>query len=71
MIVPKTGDLLRSTRTGDVFFVQMTKGDRILLQSLDGAVQVLTGRAAVDLFYEEIQGRQGRRAPARDVSISD
>ena len=71
MIVPKAGELLRSTRTGDVFFVQVTKGDRVLLQSLDGAIQVLTGKAVVDLFYEEIQDRRGRRAPARNVSISD
>jgi len=67
MIIPKAGELLRSTRTGDVFFVQVTNGDRVLLQSLDGAIQVLTGRSVVDLFYEEIQDRRGCCAPAQKV----
>ena len=42
MRVPGIGALVRSTRTGDIFTVKMTKDDRVLLQSLDGAVTVLS-----------------------------
>lgn len=58
MAVPKIGGLLKSTLTGDVLSVKKTGNGRVLLQSLDGTLQVLTGRAAVDLFYEEMPDRQ-------------
>ena len=69
MRVPGIGSLVRSTRTGDIFTVKMTKDDRVLLQSLDGAVTVLRGRAAVELFYAELRdqrrcGRAAQKIPA-------
>ena len=63
MAVPRIGGLLKSTLTGDVLTVKKTRNGRVLLQSLDGSIQVLTGRAAVDLFYEEISDRRSVAPP--------
>jgi hypothetical protein len=63
MAVPRIGGLLKSTLTGDVLTVKKTGNGRVLLQSLDGTLQVLTGRAAVDLFYEEIPDWQSSTPP--------
>lgn len=54
MIVPRIGELLRSTRTGDIYKVTMTKDERVILQSLDGSSQILTARKALNLFYEAL-----------------
>jgi|MudIll2142460700_1097286.scaffolds.fasta_scaffold626625_2 hypothetical protein len=54
MIVPRIGELLRNTRTGDIYKVEMTKDERVTLQSLDGSSQILTERRALNLFYEAL-----------------
>lgn len=63
MAVPRIGGLVKSALTGDVLTVKRTGNGRVLLQSLDGTLQVLTGRAAVDLFYEEMPDRQNGAPP--------
>lgn len=71
MLAPRTGELLRSMRTGEIFAVKMTKDDRILLQSLDGAIEVLTGRVGLDLFYEEIPEQRRDDSRARNICAAD
>ena len=70
MKATETGRLVRSRRTGDLFTVTTAGQERVILQSLDGAVQVLTGREAIELFYEEIPDRKSgtrslERVPAQ------
>ena len=54
MIAPKVGELLRSRRTGEVFAVEKTRDERVILQSLDGSSQVLTEKRALAMFYEPL-----------------
>jgi hypothetical protein len=54
MIVPRIGELLRSKRTNEIYKVQLTKDERVILQSIDGSSQILTERRALGLFYETL-----------------
>ena len=54
MITPAIGEVLRSSLTGKVYEVRRILDQMVILQSLNGMNQVLTGKENLSLFYEKV-----------------
>jgi hypothetical protein len=54
MITPAIGEILRSSLTGKVYEVRRILDQMVILQSLNGMNQVLTGNENLSLFYEKV-----------------
>ena len=54
MMAPRIGEFLKSRRSGEVYRVERTRDERVILQSLDGSSQVLTEKRALGMFYEAL-----------------
>ena len=48
------GEVLKSLLTGKVFQVKLLTDQMVVLQSLDGETQVLTGKVSLKYFYEKL-----------------
>ena len=51
MIIPKEGEILKYRLTGNIFKVKKITTQFVILQSMDGLTQIMTGeKSLVDLF---------------------
>ena len=48
------GEMLKSTLTGKVYQVKVLTDHMVVLQSLDGLTQVMTGKLSLNYFYEKL-----------------
>lgn len=48
------GEMLKSTLTGKVYQVKVLTDQMVVLQSLDGLTQVMTGKLSLNYFYEKL-----------------
>ncbi len=54
MATVEQGEMLRSTLTGKVYQVKVFTDQMVILQSLDGQTQVMTGKLSLNYFYEKL-----------------
>jgi hypothetical protein len=54
MAIVEQGELLKSTLTGKVYQVKLFTEQMVILQSLDGLTQVMTGKLSLNYFYEKL-----------------
>jgi hypothetical protein len=54
MITPVVGEIFRSSLTGKVYEVRRMLDQMVILRSLNGLNQVLTGKDNLSLFYEKV-----------------
>ncbi len=62
MISIEKGEVLKSLLTGKVFQVKLLTDQMVVLQSLDGETQVMTGKVSLKYFYEKLGPGPGVRA---------
>ncbi len=62
MISIEKGEVLKSLLTGKVFQVKLLTDQMVVLQSLDGETQVMTGKVSLKYFYEKLGPSPGVRA---------
>ena len=52
MITPKEGDIVRYLRNGNLFKVRKVANDFVILDSLDGLSQIMTGKKGFESIFE-------------------
>jgi hypothetical protein len=57
------GEMLKSTLTGKVYQVKVLTDQMVVLQSLDGLTQVMTGKLSLDYFYERLSPQSVMNSP--------
>jgi hypothetical protein len=61
MTTIEQGEVLKSLLTGKVFQVKLLTDQVVVLQSLDGQTQVMTGKISLKYFYEKLTPEPGMR----------
>ncbi|NWG01287.1 MAG: hypothetical protein HXY44_00340 [Syntrophaceae bacterium] len=54
MITPAIGEIFKSSRTRKMYEVRRILDQMVILQSLNGLSEVLTGKENLGLFYEKV-----------------
>jgi hypothetical protein len=54
MYTVEKGEVLKSTLTGKVYRVKVLTDQMVVLQSIDGLTQVMTGKLSLNYFYEKL-----------------
>jgi hypothetical protein len=54
MYTVEKGEILKSTLTGKVYKVKVLTDQMVVLQSIDGLTQVMTGKLSLNYFYEKL-----------------
>jgi hypothetical protein len=54
MIIPEQGEILKNRQTGDMFEVKKTTDQFVILYSLDGSMQLMTGKRSLIHSFEKI-----------------
>ncbi len=54
MLIPEIGTIFKSKLTGSTYELRKTTDRMVILHSLDGLSQILTGKENLNLFYEAV-----------------
>jgi len=54
MIIPKEKEILKYLPTGDLFEVKKISNQFVILHSLDGLTQIMTGKGGLDNSFETV-----------------
>jgi hypothetical protein len=57
------GEMLKSTLTGKVYRVKVLTDQMVVLQSIDGLTQVMTGKLSLSYFYEKLPPESIMKSP--------
>jgi hypothetical protein len=58
VIICEIGDIFRRRFTGREYELRRITDHMVVLHSLDGLSQILTGKDSLDLFYEKFSDRE-------------
>ena len=71
MIICEIGDIFRRRFTGREYELRRITGHMVVLHSLDGLSQILTGKDSLDLFYEKFSDREKLKGNVKDKVDQD
>ena len=54
MTIPAKGEILKYRSTGDIFEVKKITNQFVILYSVDGSTQIMTGEMSLDFLFEKI-----------------
>jgi len=54
MITPEQGEIMKNRLTGDMFEVKKTTDQFVILYSLDGSMQIMTGKKSLIHSFDKI-----------------
>jgi hypothetical protein len=55
MIVPEQGEIMKNRSTGNIFEVKKITDKFVILYSLDGLMQIMTGKESLIHLFEKIR----------------
>jgi len=54
MTIPAEGEILKYRSTGNIFEVKKITNEFVILYSVDGSTQIMTGKTSLDYLFEKI-----------------
>ena len=54
MIIPTQGEIMKNRSTGNIFEVEKVTDQFVILSSLDGLMQIMTGKKSLIHLFEKI-----------------
>jgi len=54
MIIPEQGEIMKNRSTGNIFEVEKITDQFVILSSLDGLMQIMTGKKSLIHLFEKI-----------------
>lgn len=54
MIIPEQGEIMKNRSTGNIFEVKKITDQFVILNSLDGLIQIMTGKKSLIHLFEKI-----------------
>ena len=54
MTIPAEGEILKYRSTGNIFEVKKITNQFVILYSVDGSTQIMTGEMSLDYLFEKI-----------------
>lgn len=63
MIIPAEGEVLKYRLTGNLFEIKKISNQFVILHSVDGSTQIMTGERSLVDFFEKIPKVETPQAP--------
>lgn len=70
MITPEEGEMLKYRLTGSVFEVKKITNQFVILHSLDGLTQIMTGKKSLLNLFEKIHYIRSRGTALAESAVS-